>query len=338
MKTAIIGAGRMGQRHLSVASNLGLELAGMADRLPEALALAAEHHGLDSAMLYNSVEQMLADAQPDCVVVATTAPSHASYTCMAAERGVKFILCEKPMAVSLAECDRMISTCQANGSLLAINHQMRFMEQYTVPKSLLADESFGGLASVTVVAGNFGLAMNGTHYFEMFRYLTDQAPAAVTAWLDSDSVPNPRGAQFEDRSGGIRVTNGRGQRLYMDVGADQGHGVKVIYGGRYGQIVVDELAGTMTLSCRESEHRALPTTRYGMPWHEEVRHIAPAELIAPTQEVLSALLDGKGYPSGEDGRSAVATLVAAYVSDEEGHRTVRLAEDTLPRDRVFPWA
>ena len=36
-------------------------------------------------------------------------------------------------------------------------------------------------------------------------------------------------------------------------------------------------------------------------------------------------------------RLAVATLVAAYVSNESGHRPVPI-DDCLPRDRVFPWA
>jgi hypothetical protein len=74
-----------------------------------------------------------------------------------------------------------------------------------------------------------------------------------------------------------------------------------------------------------------------MPAVRETRQIAPADVIDPTAAVLRALLDGKNYPSGEDGRAAVATLVGAYVSNECGHQVVRLDGD-LPAQRVFPWA
>ena len=90
---------------------------------------------------------------------------------------------------------------------------MRFMEQYTKAKEIVEDASFGGLASATVVAGNFGIAMNGSHYFEMFRYLADEMPAKVAAWFSSETVANPRGAQFEDRAGSVRITTGEGASL-----------------------------------------------------------------------------------------------------------------------------
>jgi len=151
-------------------------------------------------------------------------------------------------------------------------------------------------------------------------------------------VPNPRGPQFEDRAGSVRLETASGKRFFMDVSDDQGHGVKVTYSARYGQITVDELAGVMVADVRQDEHRPLATTRYGMPSRREERHIEPADAVAPSRAVLEALLRGSDYPSGEDGRLAVAALVAAYVSDEEGHRTMRLDTDELPRDRRFAWA
>jgi predicted dehydrogenase len=242
------------------------------------------------------------------------------------------------MGVSLAECDRMIDTCKAQGAKLAINHQMRFMPQYTEPKRIIQSAAFGGLSSVTVVAGNFGMAMNGTHYFEMFRYMTDENPFEVSAWFSKEGVPNPRGPQFMDRAGSVRMTTQSGKRFYMDIGADQGHGMLVVYAGPYGHLVVDELAGTMHLTVREEQYRSLPTTRYGMPNIKSVHSIAQADSVAPTKSVLDALINNKNPPSGEDGRRAVAALVAAYVSDEMGHMPVKLDEIDLPGDRIFPWA
>ena len=338
MKTVVLGAGRMGRRHMQVVHEMGLDLVGICDHNSTALALAQSEQGIPAVLHYSDVKSLLGEKTPECVIVSTTAPTHAEYTCLAAEMGAKYILCEKPMGVSLSECDRMIEVCANTGARLAVNHQMRFMEQYIEPKRLMNSESYGGLASVTVICGNFGMAMNGTHYFEMFRYLTDESPSDVSAWFSSDAVPNPRGAQFEDRAGSVRLVTKSGKRFYLEAGSDQGNGLSVIYAGRNGQIIVDELAGTMSLTVREEEHRELPTTRYGMPSHRNRQMIKPVDVIAPSRAVLESLLAGAEYPSGADGRLAVAVLVAAYISNEDGHRSVSLEEITKYRDRVFPWA
>lgn len=337
MKAAIIGTGRMGQRHGQVVGDLGLDLVGLCDQSEDNLSLACKELELDQTLAFMSAADLLATARPEVVIVATTAPSHAELAIMAARAGAKYILCEKPMAVSLEQADRMIAACDEAGAKLAVNHQMRFMEQYTRIKELFASEELGGLASVNVVAGNFGLAMNGSHYFEMFRYLTDQDPVSAQAWFSDEVVPNPRGPQFEDRAGQVRLETADGRRFHMDIGSDQGEGMTVTYGGRNGWVFVDELTGYTRRLVRLAEHRHQPTTRYGMPWEEIEERITPADAVAPTRSVLEALINGADYPDGRIGRLAVACLVAAYESAEKSHRPVAVG-DNLPQDRVFPWA
>ncbi len=337
-KVGIIGVGRMGRRHIQVVKDLGLELMGVCDQSPTSLALAAQEYNLSPEQQFVDAPMLLAQTQPDCIIIATTAPTHCEYTCLSAELGTKYIMCEKPMAVSLAECDLMIEMCKKHGAKLAINHQMRFMEQYTEPKRIANSAAFGGLCSVTVVAGNFGLAMNGSHYLEMFRYMTDEVPLEVTAWFSPMKVSNPRGPQFEDRAGSVRINTASGKRFYMETSSDQGNGLKVIYAARNGQIAIDELTGSMSLVFREEQYRELPTTRYGMPSVRSEQTIQPADVIAPSRSVLKALLNNTNPPTGEDGRLAVAALVAAYVSDEEGHRSVKLEETGQFNNRIFPWA
>ncbi len=337
MKFCAIGLGRMGRRHLQVAKNLGFAIAGVYDPMPESVDLAVKEQGVSAAIVFDSVPRMLEAVRPEALVVASTAPSHCEYVCMAAAAGVRYVLCEKPMAVSVAEGERMIKACGASGTSLAVNHQMQFMEQYTLVKELASSPEFGGLRSVTVAASNFGLAMNGAHYFEMFRYLTNEEIETVSFWADAEKVPNPRGAQYEDRSGQLRAVTPSGIRLYMEIGGDQGHGLQVIYGCRHGQIFVDELAGMVRTIHRKAEFRELPTTRYGMPAEEVSRQIAPADVIAPTEAVWRAMLDGGDYPDGRCGQHAVRALVAANLSAEQGGVPVGLS---LPdaAGRVFPWA
>jgi predicted dehydrogenase len=333
----IIGVGRMGRRHIEAVRNLGWTLCGVCDIFESALEAAKNELGLSDGLLFNNLQKFYKVAKPECLVIATTADSHCQLTCQAAKCGVRYILVEKPMAVSLNECDKMIDVCSERGVKLSVNHQMRFMEQYTKPREFLQSEAYGGIKSMTVVAGNFGFAMNGSHYFEAFRFLTNEVPTEVSAWFSDELVRNPRGARFSDRAGSIRVVTGGQKRLYIEIGADQGHGLHVVYAGRNGIISVDELSGEMFTSVRESEFRDLPTTRYGMPSQRSVVTIKPAEVVDSSAKVLQALVTGDNSVTADCGRLAIATLVAAYTSAENRGAPISL-DAGLDRARMFPWA
>ena len=337
MRVCVIGVGRMGRRHITAARNVGFELAGIFDQSAEALATTLTECNVDAALAFDDAARMLQTVRPNAVVISTTAPSHCEFVCAAAGAGVRYILCEKPMASSLEECDRMIAACRAAGAELAVNHQMRFMEQYTYIKALTETPEFGGLRSMIVTASNFGLAMNGCHYFEAFRYLTNEEVAEISCWFDPNNVPNPRGPQYVDRSGQLRGITASGVRLIIELGGDLGHGIEVVYGCRNGQILVDELAGFVRRIHRLPEYRDLPTTRYGMPAHEFQGKIAQADVTKPTEDLWRAMLSGGLYPTGENGRHAVEALVAANLSGENAGRTIALGNG-LPIERKFMWA
>ncbi len=335
MKVVVLGVGRMGRRHLQVVQQMGWQVAGILDADPGSLAKCGQEFGVPPSRQYQDVRRCLDQSCAECAIVATTAPGHASLVLCAAEAGVPFILCEKPMASSLAACDGMIATCRRHGARLAVNHQMRFMQQYQEARRLIEGEEFGPWASITVVAGNIGLAMNGTHYFELLRWLSGEKPVEVTAWLTPTGAANPRGPHFCDVAGSVRVITSSGRRLSLDIGADHGHGVRVVYAGRNGIMVADELEGHIEYSVRGAQFRDFPTCRYGLTSQNSSIRVAPADALAPTRGVLDALINGREFPTGEDGRTAVATLVAAHVSNQNGHRPVGL--DRLPLEQEFPY-
>jgi predicted dehydrogenase len=338
LRTAVVGLGRMGLRHVQAAQSLGMAVIGGADPSAEARAALSRDHGVAPEACFADGAAMLDALRPEALVVATTAPAHASLVQAAVRAGVKYILCEKPMARSLAEAEAMIEACNAAGVRLAINHQMRFMDQYTEVKDQIGTKAMGPLASITVAASNFGLAMNASHYFEMFRYMTGAPVAEIAAWFDAEKLANPRGPQFEDASGRVLARTASGVTLYLDFPAGAGWGVQVVYSCRKGQIVVDELRGEMKVAVRQAEFRDLPTTRYGMPVDVDQRAIAPADVIGPTAAVWVAMLAGRDWPDGAAGAHALACLVAAHASHRRGGQSVLMNDPALPRDETFHWA
>lgn len=337
MKFAIIGLGRMGRRHVQVAFNLGFEIVGLYDIFQGAIDETLKEFPTLAGKVFSSAEELLERSGADLLTVSTTAPSHAALVCKAAESGFRYILCEKPLAVSLGEADAMIDACAKHGVKLAVNHQMQFMEQYTKIRDMIGSGEFGPLRSITVHASNFGLAMNAVHYFEMFRYVTGEQLTSVQCWIDNEKVPNPRGAQYADYSGQLRGLSATGVRFNLEAGGDLGHGIQVVYGCRNGQIIVDELAGKVRGLYRKKEFAELPTTRYGMPAEELNFSIAPADVLEPTASVWRAMLAGENFPDGDIGRHALSVLVAAYISGE-ANAALTLVDDSLPKEKTFSWA
>jgi predicted dehydrogenase len=337
MKFAIIGLGRMGRRHVQVALNLGFEVVGVYDLFQGAIDETLKEFPALADKVFSSAEELLEFSGAQLLTISTTAPSHAEFVCKAAETGFRYILCEKPLAVSLAEADAMVAACAKHGVQLAVNHQMQFMEQYTKIREIIGSGEFGPLRSITVHASNFGLAMNAVHYFEMFRYVTGESLASVQCWVDNERVPNPRGPQYSDYSGQLRGLSASGVRFNLEAGGDLGHGIQVIYGCRNGQIIVDELAGSVRTICRKAEFSELPTTRYGMPAEEANFSIAPADVLEPTARVWRAMLAGENFPDGNIGRHALSVLVAAYVSGET-NAAFTPVDDSLPKQKTFSWA
>jgi predicted dehydrogenase len=337
MRTGILGVGRMGRRYIDVIKKLAFDLVGVFDVSLDALKSVQTEHALADRIVFDDLDRLYEESKPECMIVACTADAHCEMVCGAAERGVKYILVEKPMAVSLDQCDRMIDVCRRHGARLSVNHQMRFMDQYIEPRRLCESEPFGGLASMTMVAGNCGFAMNGTHYLEAFHFMTGEDVVEVQAWFSPETVPNPRGTRFEDRAGCIRAVTSSGKRLYLDISADQGHGLRAIYACRNGMITVDDLSGELLSTVREAQYRDLPTTRYAMPSINARQSIRSAAALDPIAAVVQALVADADRVSGEDGRRAVELLMAAYASAEQGGAAVRRFE-ALDRHRLYPWA
>jgi predicted dehydrogenase len=340
----------MGMAHLKAAQNIGLNPSAICDMSEANREKAAAAAGLSGDRLFADAAAMFA-AHPkaDLVIIATTADSHRALVELAAASGARHILCEKPMATSVADCDAMIAACEKSGSKLAINHQMRFMAQYTVVRDELATGKYGPLASMTVTAGCFGLAMNGSHYCEAFSWLTGSPIVSATAWFSGEPFNNPRGPNFFDQAGEMRFVSADGRRLLLNIGNDQGHGMTAMYAARFGHMFVDEFEGICYATARKPEHQAMPVTRYGMPWDRQELRFPQADNVGPTEAVMRALLAGNDvstearsakvdYPSGRDGRNVVAALAAAYQSAASGNVPVSVADLGPGERQQFPWA
>jgi predicted dehydrogenase len=88
---------------------------------------------------YDDYGRMLSQAQPDIVCVATRQTMHADQIEEAVAAGVRGILCDKPLATSPAEADRLLNACEQSAVPLAFGLDRRWSDAYRALRSLLAE-------------------------------------------------------------------------------------------------------------------------------------------------------------------------------------------------------
>jgi scyllo-inositol 2-dehydrogenase (NADP+) len=104
--------------------------------------------------MYHTFDEMLADPALDLVVVATPSHLHAENT-IAALRSGRAVVCEKPMAATLAEADRMIAAAHETGRPLAIFHNRRYGQDFLKVKEVIASGVLGRIVEVRLSYGTF---------------------------------------------------------------------------------------------------------------------------------------------------------------------------------------
>jgi len=162
------------------------------------------------ARTYADWQALLAQEKPEIVSVATYAPQHAEITVACVQQGARVIYCEKPIATTLADAERMVQACQAAGALLVINHQRRFHPNFRRLRDLLAAGDLGEVTSGFLQWTTGRLGGVGTHVIDALCMVMGQQVRAVAGTLDRTERPDCRGAQFHDPGawGIMELTNG----------------------------------------------------------------------------------------------------------------------------------
>ncbi|MCP3730033.1 Gfo/Idh/MocA family oxidoreductase [Sphingomonas sp. MG17] len=132
-----------------IAEHPGLTLAGAAETDASTRATFTADTGLPA---YAEVCELLANPTVDFVYVATPHQCHRAHAVLAAEHG-KHIIVEKPMALSLADCDAMIDAANANGVQLVIGHTHSFDPAIAAIRALIDSGRTG--APVSLAMWNF---------------------------------------------------------------------------------------------------------------------------------------------------------------------------------------
>lgn len=319
----LIGCGAMGK---SLATQLvtveQAKLVGVYDVVEEAARNLGDEFGVSAV---TDLEALLARDDVDAVLVATPGFTHADLTVAAAQAG-KHVFCEKPMALTLEDCDRMIMACRENGVNLMVGQVLRYYPVHSRIQQIIASGELGRLLCITCyrLGGGYGsvwakdwrksrslsggmLMEVNVHELDFLRFVGGEV-AAVSAmggnYLHPDyDFPDCVLVTLQFQSGAVGLLHASQVSLAGGYGGradcEKGSLLFPSFGGKNANLVVRAADG----------ERVIP--------NEELQGENPVR--RELREFVESIVEQRPPAiTGEDGRAAVELALAAYRAMETG--------------------
>jgi predicted dehydrogenase len=343
IRVGLIGSGFISAIHHESLSRIpGVEVVAVASPSPQRSERFASERGIPHA--FRDVEDLLGLRAIDLVIVGVPNHLHHDITIQAAEAG-KHVVVEKPMALNVAQCDRMIEACRRAGVILGYAEELCFAPKYVRVKELVDQGALGQIHLVKqsekhdgphsgwfydIGLSGGGVTFDmGCHAIEFFRWIFGaNSPGGkaqiANVYAQMGTYVHGEKTQGDDESILILNFEGGGVGLAEESWTKPG-GMddRVEVFGSEGQVYADLLYGNSlrTYSRRGYAYaveKAGDTSGWTFPVFEEIWNYGfPQEM----EHFISCIRDGKTpRENGEDGRAVVEAIHALYESARRGSR------------------
>ncbi len=209
LKVAVIGCGLNCDRHINVFGKMDdASITALCDVVPEKLEDAVKKTGANGYLDYN---ELLEKEELDLVIINLPHALHNPCVQKCAAKGIDIYL-EKPMGISVADCQEMIDVCEKAGVLFWIGHGQGYFPTNSKAKEIVKSGKLGELVGITETRNCFyfsparprwfldkkmsggGIMMNlGAHALDKVKYFSDGEIVEAVG-----SVHIPEGASVED--------------------------------------------------------------------------------------------------------------------------------------------
>ena len=357
IRLAIVGTGHRGWAHLAILKNMPqFQVVALADPTPAMLDRGATF--APGAKTYSDYKKMLAERSDiDAVVVITPSFLHSEVSVAALNKGLP-VLCEKPMATTVEDADKMIEAAKKNGKLLYIGFQKRFVPVTAKMHELAAAGEIGRIEMVS------GCNYRGDWNPESWKY-TDPKTGISTNWRyltftegsalledgihELDSLNWMINGNFSTKvaritaAGGNNVFKSRETVDHVSAIIEYESGVKLTFelslfaphpgpGGRRMVIIGSE--GVMT---PENGRVAIRSHKGGPVKYVDAADETPK---AVTANAVGSAMDNETYKQYQAFEKCVRTGSAPPVTPEDGKTAIKmvlLAEKSLRSHRIMTW-
>jgi predicted dehydrogenase len=321
------------------------EAVGGFDPSPEARERFERDTGLPT---YGGVAEMITGAEPEVVVVASPPDRHAEL-CLEALGSGAHVLCEKPLATSVANADRILAGAERAGRSVAVHHGFREQPIFRALRERIGSDGVGEMrfcqvwqlislapwdepAAWRAAAPHRSLLEGGVHFVDLMLVLFGERPEAVSAQrsaggheADADAVVLVTLEFSGGRLGQLTLDRlSRGGDRYAEVRADcEGASLRASWGGRALLEAGKKRAGRAGIR--------LQLAGGGIAWEErglrrrtlarDPRRPELAGSEALLRKLIAAIESGTEPPSpGREARTTLEVIEAAYRSASSGER------------------
>lgn len=326
MRWGLIGASRIAANYMidAIRAQPGSEVLSVLSSNAERGKSYAEANGIGRAT--TDLDDILSDAAVDAVYISTTNEKHHAEA-MAAIAAGKHVLCEKPLAMSLADAVEMVGAARAAGLTFGTNHHLRNAGAHLAIKALIDSGRLGTVQAIRIAHAVFlppvlqgwridNPAAGGgvipdivVHDADTVRFHLGEDPVSVVATERSESlgqgVEDSVMSVWEMPSGALVQTH-EGFTVRHAGTAFEVHGTEGSVRGR--NVMTQEPVGAITL-----------TTDAG----DEDVPFADHNLYERSVRLFEAAAQGSGSPAatGEDGVKSLAVALAVKSAATTGART-----------------
>lgn len=222
LMVAVLGAGAIASEHFeAIRATKGLTACAVADIHLGRAAEVADSYGIQA---YQDYREMILQQRPDIAVIALPHYLHKESAVFAAENGCHLML-EKPMALSVLECDRIIEAGRLAGIRILVGHTQHYTAENRQAKSIIQSGELGKLVMIhdtrhlnyfrdtrpqwfleKEMSGGGILANLGTHSIDKIQWLTDRSVRRLNAsasFYGSRGNVEGSGMIFMELDGGV---------------------------------------------------------------------------------------------------------------------------------------
>ena len=317
----VLGHGSVGRRHAATLAALTPALA-IVEVSPEGRAQAATAH--PDARIVSRLEDLDRaglDWAAAVAVIATWGPSHAALFHALADRGVRRILCEKPMAASVADAEDMADRAEREGVALGVHHYIRYAGLVPALRTCFEQHGLGAPMAVVVEGGAACLLTNGIHWLDFAIELFGAGPTRVVSTARGEPI-NPRSPDLH-LYGGTAVWGFPGGREAVITLSN--HSSVALQAQVFLRDAVVKVDGDLTVTVLRRDPAAVAkfpaVTRTGPATEVLVSGRLPGvrEYLAGMRTAAAELVEGAELtcPAGI-GAEAVAACIGALVAAREG--------------------
>ncbi|KXF50644.1 oxidoreductase [Rhodococcus sp. SC4] len=344
LKVGIVGCGKIAINHAKALHAMPeVELVACSDTSKERADSFAAAHGIAHA--YDDLEALLGSGL-DAVTICTPHPTHEAIVIAAAEHGLH-VLCEKPIAITLDEADRMVEATAAAGVKFGVLFQRRFWPAAQRIRTAIDAGDLGGAPIVATCTVRLGrdleyytsdpwrgrwdtdgggvLMTQAIHYIDMLQWFMGDA-VEVTGHVDT--LVHGDYIEVEDTvAATVKFSSGGLATITAGTTFAPGLGTQIVVGGRNGHTVslTEFPEGTPAVNdiwtvAGEEEYRQMHSTAIESDPPLSKIHVGlvPFHQMQIEDFVHAIVEDRAPAVSGRDARRALEIVLAIYESSRTG--------------------